>query len=528
MGVDSYNSFSTNETPQSEKIPGREEQIKNDAGGYVFEASIWDVLDRFLILGTESPTYYSSQKDLFSKAANGVIKCIKADGIRTVNRIVEISLEGRAPKNDPALFALAMCTSTNFADKETRKLAFGNLDKVARIGTHLFHFCKFREQFGGWGRGMREAVANWYTSKETDKLAYQVIKYQQRDGWSHRDCLRLSHPKYQPIFNYITKGKLEGENGFDCPNVIQAFEQARKAKTELDIVVFIRDCNLPRECISTEFLGSPVVWEALLDKMPITAMIRNIATMTKIGLISPMSNAVKTVVERLHDQDRLVKGRVHPIQILAALKTYQQGHGMRGKGEWTPVPQVIDALDDSFYLTFKNIEPTGKRILIGLDVSGSMSMGEVAAIPGLTPREGAAAMCLVTAKSEINWHIMAFQDRFIQLPISTKQRLDDVCKMTYNLPFGRTDCAQPMVYALNEGIDVDCFIIYTDNETWCGRIHPTQALQKYRQKTGINAKLIVVSMEANNFTIADPKDNGMMDVVGFDTAVPQLMANFMG
>jgi 60 kDa SS-A/Ro ribonucleoprotein len=84
-----------------------------------------------------------------------------------------------------------------------------------------------------------------------------------------------------------------------------------------------------------------------------------------------------------------------------------------------------------------------------------------------------------------------------------------------------------MVYALNSGIDIDCFIIYTDNETWCGHLHPIQALQRYRQKAGINAKLIVVSMQANDFTIADPNDNGMMDVVGFDTAVPQIMANFI-
>jgi 60 kDa SS-A/Ro ribonucleoprotein len=43
---------------------------------------------------------------------------------------------------------------------------------------------------------------------------------------------------------------------------------------------------------------------------------------------------------------------------------------------------------------------------------------------------------------------------------------------------------------------------------------------------GIPAKLIVVGMTVNNFSIADPSDAGMMDVVGFDTATPQLMADF--
>ena len=43
---------------------------------------------------------------------------------------------------------------------------------------------------------------------------------------------------------------------------------------------------------------------------------------------------------------------------------------------------------------------------------------------------------------------------------------------------------------------------------------------------GIPAKLVVVAMVANEFTIADPQDAGMMDVVGFDSAAPALIADF--
>jgi 60 kDa SS-A/Ro ribonucleoprotein len=40
------------------------------------------------------------------------------------------------------------------------------------------------------------------------------------------------------------------------------------------------------------------------------------------------------------------------------------------------------------------------------------------------------------------------------------------------------------------------------------------------------ARLIVVAMLANPFSIADPEDAGMLDVVGFDTATPAVMADF--
>ena len=42
----------------------------------------------------------------------------------------------------------------------------------------------------------------------------------------------------------------------------------------------------------------------------------------------------------------------------------------------------------------------------------------------------------------------------------------------------------------------------------------------------INAKLVVVGMTASNFSIADPRDAGMLDVVGFDTATPKVISEF--
>ena len=94
------------------------------------------------------------------------------------------------------------------------------------------------------------------------------------------------------------------------------------------------------------------------------------------------------------------------------------------------------------------------------------------------------------------------------------------------MPFGGTDCALPMIYALKHKIKADVFVVYTDSETWAGNIHPVQALREYRQRMGIPAKLVVVGMITNGFSIADPNDAGMLDVVGFDTATPQLMSDF--
>jgi 60 kDa SS-A/Ro ribonucleoprotein len=293
-------------------------------------------------------------------------------------------------------------------------------------------------------------------------------------------------------------------------------------------VQLIREYRLPREAVPTQFLTAPAVWEALLETdMPMTALIRNLATLTRVGLLEPGSEASRRTVAQLRDAGRLRAARIHPIAVLAALKTYAQGKGERGKSTWTPVPQVIDALDAAFYATFQNVEPTGKRWLLALDVSGSMAMGTVAGVPGLTPRVASAAMALITAATEQHHTFLGFAHQLIPLAISPRQRLDDVVAAISGIPFGGTDCALPMLWAIEHKAKVDVFVVFTDSETWFGKIHPMQALRQYRETLGIRAKLIVVGMTSNGFTIADPDDAGALDVVGFDSAVPSVMADFV-
>lgn len=523
-------------TPQKEKA--RSDQVMNQAGGFVFALDKWAKLDRWLILGCEGGSYYASERKMTLDNAKTINECLAADGVRTVKRIAAISEAGRAPKNEPAIFALAIAAGSQ--DAETRKAAMAAIPVVCRTGTHLFHFARDVEGFRKWGRGLRTAIGAWYNDKPADRVAYQAVKFQQRDGFSHRDLLRLAHPKassaqHNALFRWIVGGsealaRTSDKGGAvayeDLPGLVKGFEEARKTTDVKALCALIRDHKLTHEMIVTEHKNHPEVWEALLADMPVTAMIRSLAKMTQVGLLKPMSDASRKVVSVLTDENRLRKARVHPIAVLSALKVYQQGHGQKGSLTWTPVREIVDALDGAFYAAFKGIEPTGKRHLLALDVSGSMTCGEIAGVPGLNPRVASSAMAMATARSEAMFSVAAFTTGLTPLDISPRMRLDDVLRKVDNLSFGGTDCSLPMTWALKNKVDVDTFIVYTDSETWAGSVHPFQALREYRQKMGRPAKLIVVGMTATGFTIADPNDAGMMDVVGFDTAAPQVMADF--
>src|SRR5919197_1617699 len=226
-------------TPHHEPIPGAG-QVPNSAGGFAWAVDDWPRLRRFLILGSEGGSYYASEWKLTRENAEAVERCLAADGARTVREIVRVSEEGRAPKNDPAIFALAMAAGAG--DEATRKSALEALPSVCRTGTHLFQFATFVEGFRGWGRSLRRGVGRWYAAQPVDKLAYQAVKYRQREGVTHRDLLRLAHPAEQvsagnptvtvsPEHARLFEWIVRGGDADGAPAIVEGFGRAQTAET---------------------------------------------------------------------------------------------------------------------------------------------------------------------------------------------------------------------------------------------------------------------------------------------------------
>src|SRR5215472_6443327 len=290
-------------TPQGAPQPGKD-QVKNSADGYVYALDGWARVDRFLILGSEGGTYYASEHKLTAENAQHLRAMIASHGREVVQRIVDMSVAGRAPKQDPAIFALAM--SAGWGDLETRRAAlFDALPKVCRTAAHLLQFASYVEQFRGWGRGLRRAIAAWYNDRPVAELAYQVVKYQARHEWANRDLLRLAHPdataEDRCLLYAWMADKADGRFAGDAPaydgvRLVWAFERAKAMASDLtstrtagELAVFVAEHKLPREAVPTEWLREPAVWEALVADMPMTALLRNLATMTRVGLITPLA-----------------------------------------------------------------------------------------------------------------------------------------------------------------------------------------------------------------------------------------------
>lgn len=524
-------------TAQTEKADDR--QSKNNAGGYSFTVTDKDRFRRFLTIGTEGGTYYVGEAKLTDRSVEFIDEYISSAGVDAINEIVEVSDQGLAPKNDQAIFALAVAFRSN--DEATKEAAKAAVNKVCRTATHLFMFVGFLKNVAGMGRAKTSAIANWYEQKSDDQVAFQAVKYRSRNGFTHRDILRLAHPRGldENVVNFIL-GK--DYDLAQVPSIVQAFDRLQNANSESAVLAAIAaHDNVSWEMIPTEFHKSPDVWKALFKSgIPQMALLRNVTRMARLGLFDDMVFA-GDYAKALSDAKRIEKSRIHPINYLNALVTYEEGQidrfgyhsfNVDRNKDWTTNAKIAKALNNGYKLAFKNVVPSGKRTFVALDVSGSM--GSKASGIDLSCAQVSGALASFIAASEPYSEIKGFtssggwgrEAELTDLGISESDSFNTVMKKVQGHNFGGTDCALPMKYALENKIEVDAFIVVTDNETWAGNGHPHEWLKKYNKKMGRNAKLVVVAATATEFTIADPADPNMLDVSGFDSSTPKVIADF--
>jgi 60 kDa SS-A/Ro ribonucleoprotein len=742
------------------------DQIQGAAGGFVWQISDKEQVIRYLIIGSEGGNYYQTPQQVSSQCASCVLRMTRTpDNFKwLIDTIRQVSIEGRAAKQESTLLALA--TAIVFARTPADKTeALNAVKDCVRILTHMYMLIGYIKIFSkaghpsltaagaptppvtgsGIGRGIRRVFGEYFYSRTGIEIANLMTKYQNREGWNIKDVLTLIHIDSKKMkddggrlaIEHVFKTKEEfapilaaapptadatktllsaikeihtiAERPFQpCANPSLAGLSNYQYGEEIDrIVHLINTVGLCREQLPSQLFKYRKVWEALLMNkgangkgkgMPLTALIRNLGKLstTEIGIITPGGSPLtKHICDRITDAHDIKRSKIHPYNILVAMLTYKKGAGDKGSLVWAPNPNIIAALDKAFKLAFQNITPTGKRIKIALDVSGSMSSAFCTGSPIVSCAIGSVAMMMMTLYVE-NQHRLklasaattatatatassapdlpstaaaaqqlaeAMKWKTTQLPdgrtlyehTETKQcqfhkpqglapsagggaaagaatqaklapslgatpssaapsrpptlaeykatkkylghpdaepprpsfgysssyysspptpylpelypasaipsnvticafsntlteltnaivgymdatidpttglptmSIDDALKLV-EMPFSSTDCSLPMVRALENREQVDAFVIYTDSETYMGKIHPQAALEQYRAATGINAKLIVVGMTSNCLTIADPKDLNTLNLAGFDTATPRLINDFI-
>jgi hypothetical protein len=662
------------------------DQVLNCSGGYVWKLTPIEHVNRYLVLGgaKDMGNYYKQADEVSHECALSVLQMIRSPDesqfVQLCHLLKAVSLGGRAPKQEPVLLSVAAAIVFAKNSKE-KEIAFETAKVCIRIPTHMFMLAGFVRDLSmaktvhkgkGWGTGFRKAMAHYYLSHTGRELAYHMTKYQNREGWTHADMIRMLHINPATLaddgarlmFDYVmmkyarksktpsekTLASLASKNVVISPNPFKPLTKAEfveklaaistppiptsasiaacipaaasasatqklgaqtvvskvagfvsaltsvmpstassatsavptkpaeddtfviitdqdedektgtsqqkktsSSHSQLQQVAFllkhlhalheagekkdiplacalIRSGRLVREHVPTTLFGSKEIWLTLLETMPLEALLRNLGKLTQIGVAADKH---REIVARLVNQTEVLKARIHPIKVLVASKVYTNGCGDSGSLTWTPNAYIGVALTDLFRISYGAVTPTGKRIMLGIDVSGSMS-SPVLGSKVLTCRDASIAMALLYLETETNVSAVAFSNTLTDLlaPLSKNQlrrgmTLQQALAATNGMAFSSTDCVLPIQHAIKYNLQIDAFIVITDNETYAPNEHPQNALIRYRELTGIQAKLIVLGMTGNCFTIVDPTDRNTLNLAGFDTSTPEIASMFM-
>lgn len=522
-------------TPQNKQADPT--QVKNSAGGYVFQISPQAALERFLILGSEGGTYYANEKDLTKSGMALVSSCVASMAPNEFFEIVERCAQV-ARKRSYALYAISEALVSGSDEHKAR--APHAVLAVCKTGTDVFELASYVRGRRGWGTTVRKAFDAILLGLPEDKLALWSVKYRDRFGYTWRDLLRLQHtrpdtPKRDAVLGHMANKQIRVS---DTPDVITGYVLAKGLTDEQPLIRVINEYHLPWEALTDE-QRTDEVWKACLPNIGDTAVLRNVASFTRRKMDADFTFR-QNVSARIANTSKL-----HPVQVLDALKTYGSGGtvGQSRGGTYVPNARWMESMEDALERSFtEGVNTTGQNIYVGLDVSGSMG-SLVSGSHVLSCREVGAALALGFVKAEDEVGVFGFTDGqgrrvgwsnfrddvvMSHLAFTKRTAFADALRQTDGLPFGGTDCALPMMHALEQKIAVDTFVVITDNETWAGGIHPMEALNTYRRLAKRpNAKLAVIALTATNFSIADPRDRATMDFVGFSSDLPRSLEKFM-
>jgi 60 kDa SS-A/Ro ribonucleoprotein len=531
--------------------------IPSSEGGVVVKIDQMALLDRFLILGS-SGTFYASGGDVTKMMTEETKAFVTAHPDVVLDRLLEVATNRLALRKDPSVWLLAQLTMPSVPEP-TRHRAYLAINDVCSTGTDLLHYLAFRYPEGPKGArhsgmGFRKAIGRWFRFHRNIQL--QAVKYEQRDGWTLRDALRVAKPKdtdayLEEAYAFIVN-KEKYQQAYPVGDRHRLFEGYFVVRDEPDgfdihipvepiaIANAIRNYQLPRESVPGPFLAHKEIWEALLPDMPGRALVRNLGKLSSLG-IDKTNWGQDLITQKLVN----ATGLLHPFEFLLGKKMYQQGRGLKGNLNWQPNHFIIDVLETCYLKSFGHLEVRAGKPLVALDTSASMGT-EAQGLP-ISAFEAAAALASVIAYQYPHAEFCAYSNGLTMMDpanhgtaafISEMQRLSHV----------GTFCAIPLLHVVtNPDQKYTAVISITDSETkeggsighspWlrkkrdpyegltmpkcAGLVRDIQASQRR------DFKHAVVAMQPNDRTLADPRDPNQMDFVGLSADLVQGLDRFL-
>ncbi|GLG97094.1 60 kDa SS-A/Ro ribonucleoprotein [Gryllus bimaculatus] len=513
------------------------------------------LLKRFLHYGRETSLYQPGNRILnkyFEPNCITSVEALIADGrpADAVVHIVKAFSDGYSAHSEALVYALACCVRQKSNDA-LRQNAYKAFKKICKSVQNFFLFVKFSTELSsptrGWGHGCRKVVIDWYVKQNPLELAENVTRYRGIYFWTHRDIIKLAHPKTEDVamkavLKYVMKGIKEareefGGNPLAQPvlTYLQAVEDFKHSKEEEWAARVVEQHKLCLEHVPPQFIKSKEVWAALIPNMPLPTLLRNLKRLGRLRFLRTNHPVMIRVVEALGNQAAITEGSVHPAQVLIALRSYEQSGRLKYvdpnrelKPLVQPNPKIIEALNTLLESSFKSLVPTGLRYLVMVDTRSPLVTGHCWQCTSVPPLHAAALIALSLVKTERNVTVLAFGLGVpTDVPLSKTMTLVQAQEKLREVPTTSVDFGLPFSWATENKKEIDVFICITDSQVRAGRLKAAEELKKYRESLNMpNSKFVVCGLTCPKFSIASEDDPGMLDIAGFDEQVPRVIEAF--
>lgn len=360
---------------------------------------------------------------------------------------------------------------------------------------------------GHGGRGIKSAVAAWLNENLSE---YWAIKYNGRGrGYSLSDIVRLVHPRSESknaLYRYLVHGEVD-EN----LKQIAKFEELKVTQIPKEQVRLIQDGKLPHEVVTGSAKMTPELWSALVPVMPTFALLRNLATLDRAGVLDDHRDFITA---RLNDPEALKKSKILPFRFLNAYYALEEK------------PWVQDVLRQSVELTFENLPKIPGRTAIFLDISGSMYGGNFWGRDddlGVAPIKTASVVAFALFKKTggkgplwlFNNHVYDAKPSLYDSILTQAEKIH---------PSGGTSSDAPFRALTDRNEKVDNIIMITDEQQNLGS--PVyRELKSYKKKVNPNVNTFVIDISSyQGVTIPETAKN-VWYIYGWSDQVLQFISS---
>ncbi|XP_017880741.1 60 kDa SS-A/Ro ribonucleoprotein-like [Ceratina calcarata] len=530
-------------------------------------------LSRFLYVGKEYPDYQPGNWFVHNYYLAKNVPSIEELAENTEKQLLPVQIIIKAfetnlvPNPETLVFALAVCCR-QMKSESLRHEAYAALNKICASPQHFILFIKFASQISkqkeldaaggskhGWGQGLRKAANNWYLSKTPIELAECVTRYKGRYGWKHKDIVKLSHPVatdpgLEIILKYVVHGlkeaKEKGTSNEDRSvaevlEYIERVEDFKRCTDEVRAAGLLETYGLTLDHVPGHLLKSKEVWNALIPSMNLVLLLTNLQRIHNLELLRPNSPTVSKIVDQFTSTESIAQDKVHPALVLVTIRDYENSgkpltyEKRKIKEQFEkplPVPpkpnsKIIDALYKMLNLSFNNVQPTGLRYMVTINMNKVMLETHCWRSGNVNGAEAGCMIALALLRSEKHVTVATFKNVGIHtVNIDKTASFGQAMRRLQQMPVGNVNLSKPMAWAAHQNNKYDVFVnvvdqIFEKSDT------SEEALQTYKTKLKLpNTKLINCAVCSSSTYRKEKTNKSILLINGFDASVPVVVQAF--